>query len=54
VHLQYAPPAGRAGAFVATVFGREPSHTVREDLRRLKYVLEAGEIPRTSTGEPAI
>ena len=54
VHLQYAPPAGRAGAFVATVFGREPSHTVREDLRRLKYVFEAGEIPRTSTGEPAI
>ena len=54
VHLQYAPPAGRAGAFFATVFGSEPSQTVRADLRRLKHVLEAGEIPRTSTGEPLL
>jgi uncharacterized membrane protein len=54
VHLQYAPPAGRAGAFLARTFGREPSQTIREDLRRLKQVLEAGEIPRTSTGEPAV
>jgi uncharacterized membrane protein len=54
VHLQYAPPAGRAGALLARIFGREPSQTVREDLRRFKQVLEAGEIPRTSTGEPII
>jgi uncharacterized membrane protein len=48
VHLQYAPPAGRAGAFLATLFGREPSQTIREDLRRIKQLLEAGEIPRTA------
>lgn len=48
VHLQYAAPAGRLGALVATVAGREPSQTIREDLRRLKQLLEAGEIPRTS------
>ena len=48
VHLQYAPPAGKAGAFVASLFGREPSQTVREDLRHLKQLLEAGEIPRAS------
>jgi uncharacterized membrane protein len=54
VHLQYEPPAGRAGAFLARMFGREPSQTIREDLRRLKQVLEAGEIPRTSAGEPII
>jgi uncharacterized membrane protein len=54
VHLQYEPPAGRAGAFLARIFGREPSQTIREDLRRLKQVLEAGEIPRTSLGEPII
>jgi uncharacterized membrane protein len=54
VHLQYAPPAGRAGAFVAHIFGRAPSQTVREDLRRLKQVFEAGEIPRSQTGEPII
>lgn len=51
VHLQYAPPAGRAGALLARLFGREPSQTIREDLRRLKWVMEAGEIPRTSHEE---
>jgi uncharacterized membrane protein len=44
VNLQYAPPAGKPGAWFATLFGREPSQTIREDLRRLKQVLEAGEI----------
>jgi uncharacterized membrane protein len=48
VHLQYAPPAGKAGALVASLFGREPSQTVREDLRHFKQLLEAGEIPRAS------
>lgn len=46
VHLQYAPPAGKAGALFATLFGREPSQTIREDLRRFKQQLEAGEVPR--------
>lgn len=50
VHLQYAPPAGRVGAFAAKLFGKEPSQTIREDLRRLKHVLEAGEIPRATAG----
>ena len=36
VHLQYAPPAGKAGALVASLFGGEPSQTVREDLRQLQ------------------
>ena len=44
VHLQYAPPAGKAGALVAKLFGREPSQTIREDLYHLKQLLEAGEI----------
>ena len=51
VHLQYAPPAGRAGALLATVVGREPSQTIREDLRRVKQLLEAGEIPRACRGQ---
>jgi uncharacterized membrane protein len=49
VRLQYAPPAGRAGALVAQAFGREPSQTIREDLRRFKQLLEAGEIPSNGT-----
>jgi uncharacterized membrane protein len=48
VHLQYAPPAGKAGALVASLFGREPSQIVREDLRHFKQLLEAGEIPRAT------
>lgn len=51
VNLQYSPPAGKAGALIAWMFGREPSQTIREDLRRFKNLLEAGEIPRaTSNG----
>jgi uncharacterized membrane protein len=46
VNLQYTPPAGRAGAWLATLFGREPSQTIREDLRRVKHRLETGEVPR--------
>ena len=45
VHLQYSPPAGKAGALIARLFGEAPSQTVREDLRRLKQLLEAGEVP---------
>jgi uncharacterized membrane protein len=48
IHLQYAPPAGRAGALVASLFGREPSQMIREDLRRFKQLVEAGEIPRAT------
>jgi uncharacterized membrane protein len=48
VHLQYAPPAGKAGAWIASLFGREPSQTIREDLRHFKQLLEAGEIPRAT------
>jgi uncharacterized membrane protein len=52
VHLQYAPPAGRAGALMAAQFGRAPSQTIREDLRRLKQLLEAGEVAR-AVGPPS-
>ncbi len=45
VSLQYQPPAGKLGAAVAAMFGEEPSRQVREDLRHLKELLEAGEIP---------
>jgi uncharacterized membrane protein len=51
VTLQYAPPAGKLGALVASAFGSEPSQTIREDLRRLKQLLEAGEIAKAA-GSP--
>lgn len=50
VHLQYAPPGGRLGKVVARLFGDDPARAIREDLRRMKWLLEAGEIPRASAG----
>lgn len=49
VSLQDAPPAGKAGAGLAMLFGREPSQTIREDLRRFKARLETGETPVATT-----
>jgi uncharacterized membrane protein len=46
VRLEYRPPAGRFGRAVAMLFGEEPEQQVREDLRRFKQLMEAGEIPR--------
>ena len=51
VELQYAPPGGSVGAFVARAFGENPSSQIREDLRRLKTRLEAGVLPSTD-GQP--
>lgn len=52
VVLSYEPPAGRVGAAVATLFGEEPAQQVEDDLRRLKQVLESGEVATGGTGIP--
>jgi len=44
VTMNYNPPAGKLGATVAQLLGAEPLQLIKEDLRRLKQVLEAGEI----------
>ena len=44
VHLEYHPPASRAGVGVAKLFGREPSQQIDGDLRRFKQVMETGEV----------
>jgi uncharacterized membrane protein len=44
VVLQYQPPVGALGATVARLFGEEPDAQVREDLRRFKQLMEAGEL----------
>ena len=51
VTLQYYPPAGVLGATIAKLFGEEPSIQITDDLRRLKRLLETGEIP-TTEGQP--
>lgn len=45
VALRYEPPAGAAGALVAKLLGEEPALQIAGDLRRLRALLEAGEIP---------
>lgn len=45
VVLDYEPPLGKLGVAVAKLLGEEPSVQVREDLRRYKHLMEAGEIP---------
>jgi uncharacterized membrane protein len=52
VSLQYNPPGGAVSAFVAKLFGEEPSAQIRKDLKGLKMILETGEIPVTE-GQPA-
>jgi uncharacterized membrane protein len=51
VLLTYAPPAGVVGAVVARLFGEEPHQQIKEDLRHLKQILEAGEKPSIE-GQP--
>ena len=52
VLLEYDPPAGMVGRVVAKLFGEEPGAQVREDLRRFKSAMEAGEM-LTTEGQPS-
>ncbi|AZQ69675.1 SRPBCC family protein [Silicimonas algicola] len=42
--IAYVPPAGRIGQMIAKLFQAEPSIQGRRDLKRLKMLLETGEI----------
>ncbi|HEU5059825.1 MAG TPA: SRPBCC family protein, partial [Kofleriaceae bacterium] len=44
VAMRYEPPAGVVGRGVAMMFGKDPAHEVATDLRRLKQVIETGEV----------
>ncbi len=51
VVLDYIPPAGRVGKWVAMLFGEAPEIQIKEDLRRFKRLMETGTIP-TIQGQP--
>jgi uncharacterized membrane protein len=51
VYMEYSPPGGRVGHFVAKLFGEAPTKTIREDLRKFKQTMEIGEIS-TISGQP--
>ncbi len=43
--ISYSPPAGELGHTAAWLFGRSPRQQMREGLRRVKQIMELGEIP---------
>lgn len=51
VEMEYYPPGGVAGAAFAMLFNKAPQQQIYDDLRRLKQILETGEIVR-SDGSP--
>jgi uncharacterized membrane protein len=52
VEIHYDPPGGKLGALIAKLFGEEPGEQVADDLRRLKQVMEVGEIIRSDASLP--
>jgi uncharacterized membrane protein len=52
IQLQYEPPGGTIGAAFAKLVGQDPDVQIGEDLKRLKQLLETGEIA-TTEGQPA-
>jgi uncharacterized membrane protein len=51
VWLSYEPPAGGLGAAIARLSGDEPDQLLRTGLRRIKQVIECGEVIRVE-GQP--
>ena len=51
VVLDYIPPAGTLGHWIAKLFMEDPNFEIREDLRDFKRIMETGELP-TTKGQP--
>jgi uncharacterized membrane protein len=51
VDMEYYPPGGIAGTAFAMLFNESPEQQIYDDLRRLKQVIETGEVLR-SDGSP--
>jgi uncharacterized membrane protein len=47
VALEYRPPLGAPSIVIARLFGEQPWQQVRDDLRRFKQIMEAGETATT-------
>ncbi|HEY0794488.1 MAG TPA: SRPBCC family protein [Acidisarcina sp.] len=49
--VEYSNPLGALGRSLLSVLGKNPDFVVKEDLRRFKAIVEAGEVP-TTVGQP--
>ena len=45
VRLQYAPPAGKVGAWLSALLGEDPALQIRDDLQRLKELFDREPTP---------
>ncbi len=52
-HIVYDPPGGEAGKLIAKLFQKEPGVQAHRDLRRLKMLIETGEIADTEAPDAA-
>ena len=52
IDMRFDPPAGKIAEVFAKLLGADPARTMQQDLRRLKQVLETGEIA-TTVGQPS-
>ncbi|WP_435017661.1 SRPBCC family protein [Tundrisphaera sp. TA3] len=52
LEVNYEAPLGAAGLAIARLIGKDPDASVREDLRRFKQLMEAGELA-TVEGQPS-
>ena len=43
--LEYQPPTGQVGRWIAKLFGEEPEQQIHDDLRNFKRIMEVGELP---------
>jgi uncharacterized membrane protein len=53
VRISYDPPGGKLGQALAKAFQKEPNVQARRDLRRLKALMETGEIPTARAPDAA-
>lgn len=53
IELQYEPPGGTIGAAFAKIAGSDPSKQIRDDLARLKQLLETGKSSGSESGAAA-
>ena len=49
--IAYQPPYGEAGRLLNTLFRETPAHQMRDDLRRLKQIMETGEVATSGMRE---
>jgi uncharacterized membrane protein len=54
VLLEYAPPGGRTADLLVKMIGQSPEQVIQEDLRRLKQLLESGEVATASASSSVL